>query len=63
MPEENNPLCDRCTKPSNNDQEYVGHGMMFCQECIEAELVRMPCGQFRFKTSQEIERDRCNVTG
>lgn len=56
MPEENNPLCDRCNKSSDNDQEYVGYGMMYCTECIEAELVRMPGGGFRFKTNQELEK-------
>jgi late competence protein required for DNA uptake (superfamily II DNA/RNA helicase) len=49
-------LCDRCHKPKR-EQEYVGYGMMYCQECIKAELVRMPGGHFRFKTNQEMERD------
>jgi len=55
MPEENKPLCDRCTKPGIN-QEYVGYGMMYCQKCIEEELVRMPGGVFRFKTDQELQK-------
>lgn len=56
------PLCDCCEKPAKNDQEYVGYGMVYCQECIVKELVRMPGGQFRFKTNQERERDQCNAT-
>ena len=55
MPEENKPLCDRCTKPGD-DQEYVEYGMVYCKKCIEEELVKMPCGQFRFKTHQELEK-------
>ena len=61
MPEENKPLCDRCDKPANNDQEYVGYGMMYCQKCIEEELVRMPGGVFRFKTNQELSRSNSDV--
>lgn len=45
------PLCDFCTKPSD-DQEYVGYGIVACQECIETNLVRIP-GGFRFKTLKE----------
>ncbi len=50
------PLCDCCYKPKRK-QESVGYGMMYCQDCIKAELVRMPEGQFRFKTNQEMARE------
>lgn len=55
----NKPLCDSCGAESNNDQEYVGYGMMFCQKCIAKLLIRIPNG-FRFKTLSEKYRKDSN---
>lgn len=56
MVDSNEPLCDMCSKVTNNDQEYVGYGMMFCQDCIIKCLVRIP-GGFRGKTLSEKSRE------
>lgn len=53
------PLCDLCTKPSD-DQEYVGYGMMFCQKCIACRLVKVG-REFRLKTTKELSVERIDT--
>lgn len=48
-------LCDSCGNPSD-DQEYVGHGMLFCQKCIHNKLDRLSEG-FSFKAPQDTVND------
>lgn len=49
-------LCDSCDEPGGK-QEYIGYGIMFCQKCIDKQLIRTPDG-FRFKNSKEKSNDQ-----